>query len=101
MHIRKGDTVYMRTGKDRGKRGKVLRLDTKRNRVLVEGMNVFKKHSRPKTQGAKGEIVQISKPVAVGTVQLFCPSCNRPTRTGIRIDSAKRARYCKRCKTVL
>jgi large subunit ribosomal protein L24 len=100
MNIKKGDTIQVRTGKDRSKTGKVLRvLET--GRVLVEGINVVKKHTRPKRQGEKGEIVSIPKSIAVSNVGLYCHTCKRATRVGIRVDKNSKIRYCVRCENSL
>lgn len=101
MKIKKGDTVQIMTGKDRGKRGSVLRVDRKRNAILVEGLNLYKKHVRPKTQGAKGEIVRIAKPIPAANIRLFCKTCGRGVRVGVRVHQARAERYCKKCSSVV
>ena len=101
MNIHKGDTVQIMTGKDRGKRGKILVARPHTSKVIIENLNLAKKHSRPKTQGAKGEIVHIAKPIPAANVRLVCSSCNRPVRAGIRPGRGGRERYCKKCKSVL
>lgn len=101
MNLKKGDTVQIMIGKDRGKRGSVLRADAKKNKVLVEGLNLIKKHVRPKSQGAKGEIVNIAKPLSASNVQLFCKSCGKGVRTGVRASGDRKERYCKRCGSML
>ena len=97
MEIRKGDTVQVITGKDRGKTGKVIRVDRKSGRLAVEGLNVFKKHTRPRKQGEKGEIVSVTRPVRDSVVALVCPSCHKATRIGMRIEGEKKTRVCKKC----
>ncbi len=99
MHIKKGDTVIVRTGKDRGKSGKVLRIDVKDNRILVEGINIFKKHSRPKKEGQKGETITISKPLPFSNIMLLCKTCGKGVRIGIRLEGEKKVRFCKQCET--
>lgn len=102
MLIRKGDKVYIRTGKDRGKTGKVIGVDAKSGTVLVEGVNVYKKHSKPKRQGEKGEIVNVVRPMDVSKVMLYCANCEKGVRTGMRTEGEDRkARYCKRCQSSL
>lgn len=98
MKIKKGDTVQIITGKDRGKSGKVLRVTAEGMRAMVEGLNVFKKHSRPRREGAKGEIVSVSRPVHISNLLLQCPRCNKGVRIGYRIEGEKKTRYCKKCK---
>ncbi len=88
-------------GKDRGKQGKITEVITKQNKALVKGLNMFKKHQRPKKQGEKGELVSVSRPIAISNLMLVCPSCNKPTRIGYRNDGDKKLRYCKKCKSII
>ncbi|MDD5748721.1 MAG: 50S ribosomal protein L24 [Actinomycetota bacterium] len=99
MHIRKGDTVEVLTGKDRKKRGKVLKVDRKQRRVVVEGVNRTKKHLRPSQSAPQGGVVDWELPVDVSNVMLVCSSCGRPTRIrrGRRGGEAF-ARICTRCE---
>jgi large subunit ribosomal protein L24 len=101
FRIKKGDTVVMRRGTDRGKSGKVLHVDLRAGRVVVEGLNVVKKHVRPKRQGEKGEQVSVPRPVPLGAVALYCGHCNRPTRIGMKVDGEQRTRVCRRCENTL
>ena len=85
-------------GKDAGKRGKVLSLDPVRNRVTVEGINIFKKHKKPRPQKhEKGEIILVPRPVHRSNVALYCSACKRGVRSGIRMEGERKARYCKQC----
>jgi len=98
MKIRKGDTVKILSGKDRGKTAKVLRVDSKKGAVLVEGMNLKKKHVRPKRQDKKGEIILIPTPFQISKAMLLCPSCKKPTRVGHKENnSGMKIRVCKKC----
>jgi len=99
MKIKKGDQIKILAGKDRGKVGKVLKVFSKEGRVTVEGVNVYKKHVRPKKQGEKGELVTLIRPIRASNVKLLCSACQEPTRTGNRFDGEKRVRYCKKCKS--
>lgn len=99
MKIKKGDTVKILAGKDRGKTGKVIKVDPKSEKVIVEGLNVYKKHMRPKRQGEKGEIVKISRPMNVSNSMIVCPNCKRPTRVGSRLEKDNKFRYCKKCQS--
>jgi len=101
MKIRKGDQVLIIKGKDRGKKGKVLRGFPKENRVLVEGVNIKKVHKRPRREGEKGQIVEVAFPVPVANVKLICPSCDKPTRVGYKIEKKKKQRICKKCHSVI
>ena len=98
MNIKKNDDVIMLSGKDRGKRGKVLVVYPEDNKVRVEGLNMIKKHQRPKKQGQKGQIVNMERRVAVSSVQLICPSCSKPTRVGHTKQGDIKMRACKKCK---
>lgn len=98
MYVRKGDTIKIIVGKDRGKTGKILRIYPKLSKILVEGVNVYKKHSRPKRQGEKGEVIQINRPLHVSNVMLFCSHCNKPVRVGYSQEKEIKKRICKKCK---
>jgi len=97
MYIKKGDTVKILSGKDRGKAGAVLHAFPATGRVSIEGMNLYKKRSRPKRQGQKGETVLVVRPLDVSKVMLVCRVCKRPARIGHRTDGNTRVRYCKKC----
>jgi len=84
MRIKKSDTVLIISGKDRGKKGKVIKALPKENKIVVEGVNLRKKHTRPRRQGEKGQIVEIAAPFDVSNVKLICPKCKKPTRVGYR-----------------
>lgn len=87
----------MRVGKDRGKVGKVLKVGYKQDTIVVEGLNLFKKHQRPKKQGEKGQIVTVPRPFNISKVMLYCSSCKRGVRAGIRREGENKIRYCKKC----
>ena len=97
MKIKENDTVLIRSGKYRGKRGKVLISFPKENKILVEGINIRKKHQKPKKEGQKGQIVEKPAPVHVSCVKLICPKCGQPTRVGYKINEKKKYRVCKKC----
>jgi large subunit ribosomal protein L24 len=105
LKLRKGDTVEIISGKDRGKRGKVLEMLRDEGRVIVEGRNVAKKHSRPRpvagSRGAQmtpGGVIEIPAPVDVSNVMLVCPQCDQPTRTGVEVlADGRKVRKCKKC----
>lgn len=101
MKIKKGDTVKILAGKDSGKTGKVLAVDVKRERVVVEGANMFKKHNRPKRQGEKGEVVNVSRSMNASNALLVCPRCGQPTRIGHKMEGTKKLRTCKKCKSTI
>lgn len=101
MKIHKGDTVKIMTGKDRGKSGKVARVLPSANKLVVNGLNMFKKHQRPKKQGEKGQLITISRPLSVSNVMLLCKSCDQPTRVGFRFEGESKVRFCKKCKVAV
>jgi len=102
MRIRTDDTVVLIGGKDAGKKGRVVRTDPKKRRVFVEGLNMIKRHERPRSQGdlknaQAGGIVEKEGPIDVSNVMLLDPKDNKPSRVGVRIDKGgKRVRYAKR-----
>ena len=97
--VRKNDNVVVMTGKDRGKRGRVLRVLPARNRVLVEGVNFIKRHTRPNPQrNIKGGIVERESSLHVSNVQIVCPECGAPTRIGHRLlGDGRKVRICRKC----
>ncbi len=97
MKVKKGDTVLVIAGKDRGKVAKVLRALPKEGAVLVEGTNLKKKHVRPKKQGEKGQIVAISAPMDVSNVKIICPKCGKAARISYKIEKETKVRVCKKC----
>jgi large subunit ribosomal protein L24 len=98
MKLHKGDNVKIMIGKDRGKTGKVVVADPVGDRIVVENLNMFKKRSRPKAQGQKGETVLVPRPIQASNVMLICSNCKNPTRVGFRMDGPKKVRFCKKCK---
>ena len=97
--VRKNDSVIVVTGKDRGKRGRVLRVLPDRNRVLVEGVNFIKRHTRPNPQqNVKGGIVERESSIHASNVQIICPDCGAPTRIGHRLlGDGRKVRICRKC----
>lgn len=98
MKIKKGDTVLIISGKDKGRKGKVLEVLTSEARILVEGLNLMKKHVKPKKQGEKGQIVQLPGPIFSSAVKIICPKCAKPARIGYKIEGKNKYRICKKCK---
>ena len=97
MKIKKGDTVLIISGKNRGKRGKVLQVFPREGRVVVEGVNLRKKHSRPRRAGEKGQIVEMPAPLHVSNIKIICSKCRKATRIGYKIVDKKKFRICKKC----
>ena len=99
MKIKKGDTVKILSGKDKGKTGKVATIFRGDGRIIVEGVNIKKKHLRPRKQGQKGQTVEISAPLNSSNAMVVCPSCKKPSRLGIKTTDGKKMRVCKKCGT--
>jgi large subunit ribosomal protein L24 len=101
--IRKNDNVVVVTGKDRGKRGRVLKVVPEKNRVVVEGVNLIKRHTKPNPQrGIKGGLVEREAALHASNVQLVCPECARPTRLGRRVlGDGRKVRVCRKCEGVV
>jgi large subunit ribosomal protein L24 len=100
--IRKNDMVYVLTGRDNGKTGKVFMISAKKDRALVEGVNYVKKHARKTKQDQQGGIVQKESSIHLSNLALFCKTCSKPAHVGINIlADGTRSRYCKRCKEVI
>jgi len=99
-HVKKGDNVVVLAGKDRGKQGKVLRVDPVKGTAIVERVNFLKKHTRPNPQrNIQGGILEREAPVKLSNLQVICPSCNQPARTGTHRTDSGAARYCRKCDT--
>jgi len=97
-HVRRGDTVAVIAGKERGKRGKVLRVLPVAGRVLVEKLNMMKKHQRPTQKLRQGGIIEREGPLALSNVLVVCPRCDKPGRTGIKVlTDGRKVRTCRRC----
>ena len=97
MKIHKGDMVQMMVGKDVGKQAKILRVRPTDAKVLVEGLNIVKRHRKPRKQGEKGEIISVPRFVPAANVMRICPACGKPARIGYRITDNKKSRICKKC----
>lgn len=102
MKIKKGDTIQVISGKDKGKKGKVVKVFPKENKITVEGIGKVYRHTRPKREGEKGQRVEIFSPIAVSNVLLVCPKCGKLTRIGYKIvEKGEKKRMCKKCKEVI
>ena len=101
--IRKNDSVLVITGKDRGKRGRVLKVLPDKNRLIVEGVNMIKRHTRPNPQrNVKGGIIEREAALHASNVQLVCPECGEVTRIGHRVlGDGRKVRICRRCEGVV
>jgi large subunit ribosomal protein L24 len=101
--IRKNDTVLVTTGKDRGKKGRVIRIVAEKNRLIVEGVNLIKRHTRPNpAKNIKGGVVQREAALHASNVQLVCPECGAQTRIGHKVlDDGRKVRICRKCEGVV
>jgi large subunit ribosomal protein L24 len=98
MKIKKGDNVIVISGKDKGKKSKVLRGFPMLGKVLVEKVNLKKVHKRPRKQGEKGQVVEVAALVDACKVMLVCSKCSKPTRAGYKMEGDKKVRICKKCR---
>jgi large subunit ribosomal protein L24 len=97
LKIRKNDNVKIISGKDRGKSGKVLKVFVEDERILVEGVNMRKKHERAKRQDKKGEVITRPAPVSIANAMVVCPKCGKPSRIGYKVEGKQKTRVCKKC----
>ena len=102
VHVKKDDQVFVLTGKETGKTGKVLRVDPDKGRVLVEGVNVVKKHKKPRGRNQQGGIIAQEAPVDASNVMLVCSKCKRPSKTGRKfLENGEKVRFCKACGEII
>ena len=102
MKIRKNDTVLVIAGKDKGKKGKVRFAHPKDEKILVEGVNFIKKHSRARGQARQAGIIDLEAPIRVSNVKLLCSKCNHPTRIGFTfLGDGRKVRICRSCREVI
>jgi large subunit ribosomal protein L24 len=96
--LKKGDVVIVISGEDRGKKGKILSIDKKKDFVIVEGAHMVKKHMRPRRQGEQGGIIEKEAPIHISNLKLVCPKCGQFTRVQKSVlESSKRMRVCNKC----
>ena len=98
MKFKKGDEVLVSCGKDKGKTGKIEKVFSKSQKVLVAGINMYKRHRKAQGQRMPGGIIDITKPLPWANVAVLCPNCKKPTRIGFKITNGKKVRICKKCK---
>jgi len=102
IHLKKDDKVKVITGKDKGKIGKVLKVDRKKGRVLIENINIVKRHTRPNAQNRQGGIVESEAPVHWSNVMLMCNKCLEQVRVKVKIlDDGKKKRVCRKCDELI
>ncbi|MEK9174915.1 MAG: 50S ribosomal protein L24 [Patescibacteria group bacterium] len=101
MKIKKGDEVKIIAGKDKGKTGKIIKVFPQEFKFLVEGLNLFKKHAKPRQADKKGEVILVPKPVSISALRLVCPHCHKITRVGFLVNETAKTRICKKCQQAL
>jgi large subunit ribosomal protein L24 len=99
MKIKKGDKVKVIYGKDKGKEGVVEKVYQKVNKVLISGVNLYKRHIKKNEKMPQGGIIDVPRPLDVSKVMLICPKCKKPTRVGFLVDGKKKFRLCKKCQS--
>ena len=101
LHVKKGDTVLVLSGKDKGKEGKIVEALPKKAKVVVEGVNKVKRHSNPSQANPQGVIIGKEAPLSASKVMVVCPACKKATRTKITVVAGVNARTCKKCGEVI
>ena len=97
MKVKKGDTVQVLSGNDKGKKGEVLEVMPKDSKVVVKGVNVRKKHIKPRKQGEEGGIIPVECAIHSSKVNVVCPKCNKATKIGYTVEKDEKVRVCKKC----
>ena len=97
LNVKKGDTVVVISGQDKGKQGEILHADPAKNRVTVKGANMITKHVKPRRQGETGGIVDAEGAIYASRVALYCSACNKGVRTKVKVDGDKKVRVCAKC----
>lgn len=97
MKIKKNDTVVVVAGKDKGKQGRVEKVLVKEEKILVSGVNLYKRHMKARAQSQKSDIITIAKPLPIANVAFLCPKCTQQTRIGYKITGDTKVRICKKC----
>lgn len=101
MKIKTGDEVEVLVGKDKGKKGKVERVFPTSGKIIVGGVNIYKRHKKPQGRTLQGGIIDITKPIAISNVAVICPKCNLPTKVGYKLGAKSKDRICKKCNQIM
>ena|SRR3989338_8397122 len=99
MKIKKGDKVKIMYGKDKGREGVINNVYKKSNRVLIQGVNIYKKHIKKNEKMPQGGVVEVPRPIDVSKVMFICPKCKKMSRIGFEIEKERKLRICKKCKS--
>ncbi len=97
LKVKKGDTVKVLSGNDKGKTGEVLEVIPKTQKIIVKGINIKKKHMKPRRQGEEGGIISMEFPIHMSKVNVVCPKCGKAVRIGFKVDKDNKVRVCKSC----
>lgn len=97
MKLKRNDEVIIVRGKDKDKKGKIEKVYSKENKVLVPGVNLYKRHMKSRAQNKPSEIIEITKPFSASSVALICPHCHKKTRVGYKLENKEKLRICKKC----
>ncbi|PIT87959.1 MAG: 50S ribosomal protein L24 [Candidatus Magasanikbacteria bacterium CG10_big_fil_rev_8_21_14_0_10_40_10] len=101
MKIKTGDKVEFTTGKNKGKSGKVVQVFLSESKLVVDGLNIIKKHMRSNKRGEKGQIIELAGPVDVSKVVLLCPKCGAKAKVGYKVEGKTKKRFCKKCSELI
>lgn len=101
MKPKKGDKVKITTGKDKGRQGTIEKIFPKKGKILVSGINIYKKHARAQKGGKSGGIIDIVVPIPFSSIVLICPKCGKPAKVGFKILKDGKVRICKKCQEVI
>ncbi|MEW6407394.1 MAG: 50S ribosomal protein L24 [Patescibacteria group bacterium] len=101
MKIKKNDLVLVISGRDRGKKGKILQVFPRENKAVIEGVNKRFKHLKARRGKEKGERIEFNAPIALANAMLFCPKCNKGVRAGFKVEKDKKIRICRKCKEAI
>lgn len=101
MKLKKGDNIVVTAGKDKGRKGKIQKVFPGVQKVLITGINLYKRHTKQRSEKQKGGIVEISRPLPVANVAFICPKCGKPTRIGYKVDKSGKIRFCKKCGALI
>lgn len=101
MKLKKGDQIIVRTGKDRGKTGKIIKVDLNHKKAIVDGINIFKAHIKPSNKYPQGGIIDKNMPIKISNLTIVCPGCNKPSRVKYSGTKLEKRRICVKCKESL
>jgi len=101
MKLKKGDKVIIKAGKDKGKKGKIEKIILKKQKEVLPGLNIYKRHLKKKDEKQQGGIIEFSRPLPIGSISLICNKCGKPTRIGFLKKGKEKKRICKKCKSVI